>query len=87
MKIRKRWTLPFRQFQEAAAAGTRERHHLELRRLAHDLRNPLNSILLNAQFLEEAEPSPETVRISQRIQKQALELAAILDRALGPDAK
>lgn len=87
MKIRKRWPLPCQRLLETAVAGTRERHHQALRKLAHDLRNPINSILLNAQFLEEAEPSPETVRISQRIQKQALELAAILDRALGGDAR
>lgn len=59
-----------------------ERHALVLRKLAHDLRNPLNSILLNAQLLEELCPGADALRIAQRIQKQALETNAILEKAV-----
>jgi signal transduction histidine kinase len=53
-----------------------------MRHLGHDLRNPINSILLMAQLLEESGSSPEATRISQRIQRQCHELSSIVDRAV-----
>jgi signal transduction histidine kinase len=64
-----------------SATVLRERNRM-LRRLAHDLRNPINSILLMAQLLEETSPAPEVVRIASRIQRQCLELSGILDQAM-----
>jgi signal transduction histidine kinase len=52
-----------------------------MHRLAHDLRNPINSILLMAQLLEESGGSPEATRIALRIQRQCQELSSIVDRA------
>jgi len=58
------------------------RHDLALRTLAHDLRNPINSILLMAQLLEESGGTPESARIAKRIQRQCEELSGMVDRAL-----
>jgi len=60
-------------------AALREEHRLILRKLAHDLRNPINSILLMAQLLEETGGSPEATRIAQRIQRQCDELSRLVD--------
>lgn len=65
-----------------ALAGAREEHRQTLRRLAHDLRNPLNSILLMAQLLEETGGSPDAARIAGRIQKQCSEMNELVDKAL-----
>ena len=78
IRLRRRWRL--RLLGTAFAAGEEERRHQALRTVIHDLRNPLNGILLNAQFLEEVDPSPEAARIARRIQKQALEMNALLER-------
>ncbi|BDU72061.1 histidine kinase dimerization/phospho-acceptor domain-containing protein [Mesoterricola silvestris] len=65
-----------------ALAEARAEHHRTLRKLAHDLRNPLNSILLMAQLLEETAGSPDVARIAGRIQKQCLEMNGMVDKAL-----
>jgi signal transduction histidine kinase len=64
-----------------ALAALREAHHQALRTLAHDLRNPINSILLMAQLLEETGGTPEAARIAQRIQRQCRELSRMVDVA------
>ncbi len=66
----------------SALAGARADHRQAMRRLAHDLRNPLNSILLMAQLLEETCGAPEAARIASRIQKQCSEMNGLLDKAL-----
>lgn len=63
-------------------AEAREEHRQTLRRLAHDLRNPLNSILLMAQLLEETGGSPDAARIARRIQKQCSEMNELVDKAM-----
>jgi signal transduction histidine kinase len=69
--------------QEAreALAAAQTRHHRILRKVAHDLRNPLNSILLMAQLLEEVGGAPETVRIAKRIQRQCEEMNSLVNQA------
>ena len=66
----------------SALRGTLDRQHLALRKLAHDLRNPLNSILLMAQLLEETGGSPEAARIALRIQKQCDEMNRMVSQAV-----
>jgi len=65
-----------------ALLGTLDRQNLALRKLAHDLRNPLNSILLMAQLLEETGGSPEATRIATRIQKQCEEMNRMVSAAV-----
>lgn len=64
----------------ATLAALRQEQGQELRRLAHDLRNPVNSILLMAQMLEEICGSEELARIARRIQNQCDELSAFANR-------
>ena len=59
-----------------------EGHRLDMKQLAHDLRNPINSILLMAQLLEETGGTQEAVRIAKRIQRQCVELSGMVDRAM-----
>ena len=61
----------------AARAAQRD----AVRKLAHDLKNPLGSVLLMAQLLEEAGGDPETVRITGRIQRQCHEMNRLVDLA------
>jgi len=65
-----------------ALAEVKAAHQLTLRRIAHDLRNPLSSILLMAQLLEETGGTPEAARIARRIQKQCAEMNELMDKAL-----
>ncbi len=54
--------------------------------VAHDLRNPLNSLSVNAQLLEErarSELSPESMRVLERFTPSVKQMANILDRLLG----
>jgi signal transduction histidine kinase len=54
--------------------------------VAHDLRNPLNSLSVNAQLLEERarhELSPESMRVLERFTPSVNQMANILDRLLG----
>ena len=54
--------------------------------VAHDLRNPLNSLSVNAQLLEERarrELSPESTRVLGRFMPSVNQMATILDRLLG----
>jgi light-regulated signal transduction histidine kinase (bacteriophytochrome) len=54
--------------------------------VAHDLRNPLNSLSVNAQLLEERarhELSPESMRVLERFMPSVSQMANILDRLLG----
>lgn len=54
--------------------------------VAHDLRNPLNSLSVNAQLLEERaryELSPESKRVLERFTPSVNQMANILDRLLG----
>jgi signal transduction histidine kinase len=54
--------------------------------VAHDLRNPLNSLSVNAQLLEERarhELSPESTRVLDRFMPSVSQMANILDRLLG----
>ncbi len=54
--------------------------------VAHDLRNPLNSLSVNAQLLEERarlELSPESMRVLGRFTPSVNQMANILDRLLG----
>ncbi len=54
--------------------------------VAHDLRNPLNSLSVNAQLLEERarrELSPESTRVLERFTPSVNQMANILDRLLG----
>jgi len=60
--------------------ATRQRQLL--RKLAHDLRSPLSSILLMAQLLEEAGATPDTIRLAGRIQKQCTVLENLLNEAM-----
>ena len=62
--------------------GTLDRQNLALRKLAHDLRNPLNSILLMAQLLEETSGSPDSARIATRIQRQCEEMNRMVSAAV-----
>ncbi|GEM_PF-2857471 len=73
-----------RELDEAmrALACLQEEHRLSTRKLAHDLRNPINSILLMAQLLEETGGTPEASRIALRIQRQCQELSSIVDQAV-----
>lgn len=68
---------PFRTRAEARARAARR---LAFRKLVHDLRNPINGILLTAQLLEETGGTPETLRMAQRLQRQCQVLMDILDR-------
>ena len=65
-----------------ALRGTLDRQHQSLRKLAHDLRNPLNSILLMAQLLEETSGSPDSARIATRIQRQCEEMNRMVSAAV-----
>jgi|GEM_PF-4849343 len=54
--------------------------------VAHDLRNPLNNIAVNAQLLEAragAELGPESSEVLQRFTPSVNQMASILDRLLG----
>ena len=54
--------------------------------VAHDLRNPLNSLSVNAQLLEERardELTPESMRVLKRFMPSVNQMANILDRLLG----
>ena len=50
--------------------------------MAHDLRNPLNSILLMAQLLEEVGGTPDSDRIAKRILRQCDEMTKMVNRAM-----
>jgi signal transduction histidine kinase len=67
---------------QAEARADLEAYRRDLRKMAHDLRNPLNSILLMAQLLEETGGSPDATRIAQRIQRQCSEMNGLVDKAL-----
>ena len=73
-----RWVvqLAVKESREAAAQRTEA-----MRKLAHDLRNPLNSVLLMAQLLEETGGTPDSVRIAGRIQRQCEEINRLLTKA------
>lgn len=78
----RRWT-PLARAAEtrAALAALRAQHREDLRRLVHDLRNPVNSILLMAQLLEEV-GSEEVARLARRIQNQCEDLARLASRVV-----
>ena len=59
-----------------------ERRHQAMRKLAHDLRNPLNSILLMAQLLEEVGGTPDSERIAKRILRQCEEMSRMINLAM-----
>ena len=52
-----------------------------MRSLVHDLRNPLNGILLMAQLLEETEGTNDTARLAARILRQCNEMNKLLTEA------
>ncbi|HLO67022.1 MAG TPA: histidine kinase dimerization/phospho-acceptor domain-containing protein [Holophaga sp.] len=68
---------PFRTRAEGRARAARR---MAYRKLVHDLRNPINGILLTAQLLEETGGTPETERMARRLQRQCQILMDILDR-------
>ena len=50
--------------------------------LGHDLRGPLQSILLSADLLSKREPTPETVRYIESLQRSGERMAELLDDLL-----
>ena len=68
------WIPRIRREESRALAA----HRLALRNLVHDLRNPLNSILLMVQLLEETEGTTDTARLAGRILKQCKEMNRLL---------
>jgi len=52
-----------------------------MRMMVHDLRNPLNSLLLMAQLLAEMGGTPEMERIASRILRQCEEMTKIIARS------
>ncbi|BDU76132.1 histidine kinase dimerization/phospho-acceptor domain-containing protein [Mesoterricola sediminis] len=71
----------FPAYRSAAEARGRVLRREAFRRLVHDLRNPINGILLATQLLEETGVPPDLLRIVQRLQRQANLLNDILERA------
>jgi signal transduction histidine kinase len=65
-----------------AMAAAEDRHREAMRKMAHDLRNPLNSILLMAQLLEEVGGTPDSERIAKRILRQCDEMNKMVNRAM-----
>lgn len=57
-------------------------HQEAMRKMAHDLRNPLNSILLMAQLLEEVGGTPDAERIAKRILRQCDEMNKLVNQAM-----
>jgi signal transduction histidine kinase len=52
-----------------------------VRTLVHDLRNPLNGILLMAQYLEETKGTTDLARLAGRIVRQCNEMNRLLTEA------
>ena len=50
--------------------------------VAHDLRNPLNSIVLAAQLLDGEEDQEESWRIARQIQKEGMDMSTLIGRFL-----
>jgi len=50
--------------------------------VAHDLRNPLNGIVLAAQLLEEEEDLKKVRHVAQKIHREGMEMAALIGRFL-----
>lgn len=77
-----RWLPPGGGRLEVKLAAAEERHREAMRKMAHDLRNPLNSILLMAQLLEEVGGTPDAERIAKRILRQCEEMDRMVNRAM-----
>lgn len=59
-----------------------ERKNLFFAIVGHDLRNPLNSILLSSQMIEDEKNPAKMRRLAARITHESMEMGALLDRFL-----
>lgn len=63
----------------AFSAEVERSRNLMLGMLGHDMRNPLNAILLTATYLNRAKASPEVLDASERLRRSANRMRVLLD--------